>query len=388
MDETKLINQINGSKVIVLTPTIKSDLANLNKIRSKNNSLIIINNFDTWLKDSFIVNYPKYKSTANFENLTEFKEFCSKNHIMLDDLDLSGVWVFFEWKNELVHLLPESLHHQVITARNKNLISHQDQEKFYKTNIAVAGLSVGQSAALTISTTGGAKKMTLADFDRLDPTNLNRIKGTVSEVGDFKCDIAARQIYSVNPFAKLNLFYNGINDSNIEEFLNDIDLIVDEIDNFHIKALLRNKAREKKLPLVSAFDTADGVVLDVERYDTDPKQQPFFGNISNQEFEALVIESPSPREIPKLVTKTMGENTIPDLFKSSIIRVGSELAGVPQLGSTAFFAGATVAFATKMIISGHKLKGRYYLDLRKLTGLSYDLKLKKSEKDLFQHLVS
>lgn len=367
MDETKLTNQENGSKVIVLIPTSSSDLTHLNKIKFKNNSPIIINNFDLWLRDSFIVNYPKYKSTSHFEKLTEFKEFCSKNHIMLDNLDLSGVWVFFEWKNELVHLLPENLHHQVLTARNKNLISYQEQEKFYKANTAVAGLSVGQSAALTIATTGGAKKMKLADFDRLGPTNLNRIKGTVSEVGDFKCDIAARQIYSINPFAKLNLFYDGINDSNIEEFLNDIDLIVDEIDNFHIKALLRKKAMERRIPLVMAFDTADGVVLDVERYDINDKQQPFFGKLTDKEFDYLVRNNPDPKTIPKFVVKTMGEETIPDLFKSSIIKVGTELAGVPQLASTAFLAGSLVSFAARMIAINSKINGRFYVDFRKIT---------------------
>lgn len=385
MDKEKLTSEENN---LIILFNSDFDSGDLTKLISENKNLKVIDKFALWLKEAFIVAYPKYKNDKNLTTSSEYKNFCEQNNINLENPETSGVWVLFKWKNELVHLLPENLHYRVITARNGDLVSREEQNNFYKTKVAIAGLSVGQSAALTIATTGGSKSMNLGDFDKLDATNLNRIKATVSEIDDYKCDIVAKQIYSINPFANLNLFYDGVNLDNINNFVSDASLIIDEIDNFQIKANLRQKAKEKKIPLVSAFDTADGIVLDVERYDTLPSQKPFFGKLTEDQFLSLVKEAPNPHEIPKLVIGTYGEETIPDLFKSSIIKVGSKLAGVPQLGSTAFFAGAVLSYAVRMISSGENLVGRYYLDLRELTGLKYRVNLTNEEREVFQKITS
>lgn len=348
----------------------------------------VVDNFDNWLKEAFIINYPYLKGSPNPLESKEFADFCKKYNINNEEKKLSGVWILFPWKKQLVHLLPENLHFQVLTARNKNLITLKEQESFYNLKVGVAGLSVGQSAVLTITTSGGSKAMKLADFDRLEGSNLNRIKGTVGEVGELKTNIVAKQIYEVNPYANLELFKEGLTDTNIADFVKNLDLIVDEIDNFHFKALLRVRAQEKKIPVVMAFDSADGVVLDVERYDINPDQKPFFGHLEKGLFETITLESPKPMEIPKLVVKSMGEETIPDLFKASILTVGTKISGVPQLASTAFLAGSIVAFATKMIASGSAINGRFYIDLRELTRTTYDKKLSKSEEEIFKKATS
>jgi len=398
MDEKKLRTLLTSNKNKIKTkglnhPIIfnlksESDKRKLVLLFKKNKQLGIVDNFDSWLKESFIIRNPKFKAEKDFNKNQSYLEFCKQNNIDLKNKIFSGVWVFYPWKNQLVHLIKESLYYEVLTARNKFLITKYEQDKFHKLKIGIAGLSVGQSAALTIATLGGARNMKLADFDVLEGSNLNRIRGSVAEINESKCDIAARQIYEINPYTNLSLYYEGLNDKNVDEFIDSLDIIIDEIDNFHIKALLRAKAKEKKIPLVMAFDTADGVVLDVERYDINSKQEPFFGRVDNKIFESLLKLTPDPIEIPKLVIRTMGKETIPDLFKSSILKVGTELSGVPQLGSTAFLAGSLVAFAIKMIASNSDINGRFYIDFRNLTKTKYTLNLNHREKEFFKKLIS
>lgn len=390
MGKEQLIKRLRRSVVakqfipIILNLSNNSDVSEIETLLK--NDINIIDKFDSWTKEAFIISFPKFKSNKGYLKTPEFEEFCKNNN--LTNKEFSGNWVFFPWSNELIHILPEKLHHQVLTARNKNLVTNQEQEKFYNTNISIAGLSVGQSAALTIATSGGAKNMSLADFDTLEGTNLNRIKGTISDIGLHKTNIVAKQIYSINPFSKLRLFHEGLTDQNIDKFLEGTKLIVDEIDNFHFKAVLRVKAQERKLPLISAFDTADGIVLDVERYDLKIGQKPFFGKLTEKEFQTLVNSEPHPSEIAKFVIKTMGSEVIPDQFKASILKVGSELAGVPQLGSTAFLAGISVNFAARMIVNGDGLSGRFHFDFRKLTNTKYGIELTEEELKIFGHITS
>lgn len=343
----------------------RSDLTNF---KAKNKP-VISDTFSAQVLEAFITSNPPQKRNPEAKKSPEFKVFCKKWTIDEKNLEKSGTWVYFPWNNSLIHLLPEELFYQIRTARNKNLIKADEQIKYREIKTLIAGLSVGQSAALTIATTGGSKKMNLADFDSLELTNTNRIRASVLDLGQKKSEIVARQIYELDPFANLTLFEEGVTDENLEKMLKDMDVIVDEIDNFHFKAKFRSLAKKLKIPVVMAFDTADGVVLDIERYDIDGKQKPFWGNLQDHEFSELADNQPDPRLIPRFVVKTMGIETIPRRFQESIKKVGSELAGVPQLGSTAFLAGILVSFAVRKIAAGEKLHGRFHIDLEKLLNL-------------------
>src|SRR3989344_5803581 len=210
MDEKKLRTLLTSNKNKIKTkglnhPIIfnlksESDKRKLVLLFKKNKQLGIVDNFDSWLKESFIIRNPKFKAEKDFNKNQSYLEFCKQNNIDLKNKIFSGVWVFYPWKNQLVHLIKESLYYEVLTARNKFLITKYEQDKFHKLKIGIAGLSVGQSAALTIATLGGARNMKLADFDVLEGSNLNRIRGSVAEINESKCDIAARQIYEINPY--------------------------------------------------------------------------------------------------------------------------------------------------------------------------------------------
>ena len=60
--------------------------------------------------------------------------------------------------------------------------------------------------------------MKLADNDILSLSNLNRFRAGLPDLGVNKAVLTARQIYEINPFAKLEVFDKGISPENIENF--------------------------------------------------------------------------------------------------------------------------------------------------------------------------
>lgn len=274
-----------------------------------------------------------------------------------------GSWAWYSWSRTLVHVLPANEHHELRTARNRNLITKNEQEKFRKAVIGIAGLSVGNSCALTIVLQGGGDHMRLADSDRLSLSNLNRIRAGVPMLGLPKTEVASRQIYEMNPYAKLKLFPDGLTMKNIKNFFlgpPKLGILVEEMDSLAMKIEARKWARKLHIPVVMAADDGDGVLLDVERFDLEPKRPLLHGRI--------------PETLPKNMTRQemgmfigkhfIGEENIPERMKASLTEIGKTLYTWPQLGGAATLAGVVVASCVRHILTGEKLpSGRLVLSL-------------------------
>src|SRR6185436_13942414 len=119
-------------------------------------------------------------------------------------------------------------------------------EKFYNAKVGIGGLSIGSSVAIALVLQGGAKNIRIADFDVLALSNTNRIRAGVQSLGLPKTEITARQIYEINPYAKVETFNDGLNEKNIKNFVKGLAVLVDEMDNLSIKFLLRIEAKKHK----------------------------------------------------------------------------------------------------------------------------------------------
>src|SRR3984957_18199906 len=86
-----------------------------------------------------------------------------------------GLWVYFPWLSKTVHILPDTDFQRLRTSRNRNLISAEEQRKFYTSMMVIGALSVGSSVAYALTLQAGAKNVTLADMDLLALSNTNRI---------------------------------------------------------------------------------------------------------------------------------------------------------------------------------------------------------------------
>ena len=305
------------------------------------------------LEELFLLRNPKYRFNKEYRG--DFKNF-AKKHCNGKSMEEMGNWFYFPWSNRLAHFLPENLHQELRTGRNRNLITKEEQKRYYNSNIGILGMSVGSHAALTIAMTGGAKTIKLADPDTISPSNLNRIRTGFTEVGLGKAVFVARQIYEMNPYAKVMTYTEGVTDKNMEGFFArpKLDVLVEEMDNPYFKIMARFLARKHHIPVIMAADNGDGIIVDVERYDLKrnlPILHGILGNIKPDDFKNI-----SPKDLPGIIAKMAGANLATPRMLKSVLEVGKSLYSWPQLGTAATLCGATLAYLARKIVVGGKVE--------------------------------
>ncbi len=279
-----------------------------------------------------------------------------------------SVWIYLPWANTLLRTPNEEIYFKLRTARNKDLITKDEQEKYRELRVGVAGLSVGSAIVNALVVTGGPKKMKIADFDTIEISNLNRVHGTVLDIGQNKVHVAARRAWSLDPFMQFELWDKGVDESNLKKFILDpkLDFFIDEMDSIHMKLLARIICKKHKIPLLMATDNGEyEAILDVERYDINPKTKPFHGvlpeNTTPEKLKGL-----SRAEWIETAMKIIDPALMPTRHRESLGKIGKTISGVPQLGTTANIAGSMISYAIRHIVSDPNSlpSGRYMLELK------------------------
>lgn len=104
-----------------------------------------------------------------------------------------------------------------------------------KGKIVVLGLGgLGSNIAISLARIG-VGHLILADFDVVEPSNLNRQQYFISDIGKYKTDAIKNHIKNINPFIKIDTVNKIIDSSNINEF-EDVDIIMEAFDNPRYKA--------------------------------------------------------------------------------------------------------------------------------------------------------
>nr|WP_320013599.1 ThiF family adenylyltransferase [uncultured Desulfobacter sp.] len=142
-----------------------------------------------------------------------------------------------------------------VFSRNIGLFTEEEQKRLSNFRIAIPGMGgVGGLHLITLTRTG-ITKFNIADFDEYEPVNINRQYGArVLEFGRPKIDVMAEQALSINPYLELNPFKEGINASNMDDFLEGVDVVLDGLDffEFEIRRLLFKRAAEKGIHVITA----------------------------------------------------------------------------------------------------------------------------------------
>lgn len=268
-----------------------------------------------------------------------------------------GSWVYFAWSQTLVHVLESDLFFELRTIRNRGLIDKKEQESLRQFKIGSIGMSVGSSGALAMVLSGISQDIKLADGAVISGSNLNRILTGVSNVGDEKSSVIARQMYEMNPYLNIYVLPNKLSAINVNDFIDKpwpIDLIIDEIDDLEMKIRIRVEARKRHIPVIMATELADTVMLDIERFDLEPNRPLFHGLI--KDIESLLDNKPAnQREWMKHATSIIGTKNVPLRMQQSLLKIGTKIVTHPQLGSTAMVVGGILAFAAKNIALGNNL---------------------------------
>ena len=329
----------------------KSDRAILHRKLDSNQVAAIIDRVDLIIDDLFTVEYPDQEQCGGLHD--EFVD------AMAGQGAVYGRWFYYPWSQELVHFPTLEDHRRLRTARNKNLITEEEQETLYKSAIAVFGLSVGSNVVSKLVLSGIGGKLILADPDIIEPTNMNRIEGGFGDVGSYKVDIVAKKISEADPYID-QVHIKGRVDNDALEWISTEhkpDLMVDEVDDLKAKISIRKEGQRTHTPVIMSTDTGDKAVVDVERYDL--CNTPLFnGRLRLRDIEG--IESEEPSAIKKAVPKLNGlKNATPRLIESFLDK-DKTLSGIPQLGITATIGGALAAITARELLLGRKVaSGRY-----------------------------
>ena len=164
-------------------------------------------------------------------------------------------WVYYPWSGQLVRMLAPEPFRRLRLDRNRHKITADEQQRLLGATVGVVGLSVGNAVALTLAQEGVAGRLIIADFDVLGTSNLNRVRAPVAWVGLPKTEVAARQIAEIDPYLEVRCLPEGLTEGNIDAFLDDVDVVVDECDGLAMKFALRYGARARGLPVV--METSD-----------------------------------------------------------------------------------------------------------------------------------
>lgn len=346
-------------------PIIKKSFTKIKKSK-------LVDTYQEQLTDLFLLKNPQYRFIKDYQK--PLAEFIKKSD--------KGNWVFFPWLDKYVHILSEKDFLTVRTGRNKEIITASEQEKFYNYNIGVAGLSVGSHAAISIAVMGGGKNMKIADPDVLSPSNLNRVRYTVLDIGKKKCDLASQQIYQINPYARIFTYPEGLNEKNLINFLAappKLDVLIEEMDNLEMKIRIRLAAKKLKIPVIMATDNGDNIIVDVERYDLDHNLKIFNGRVGDltlSDFKKI-----HPQDMPRLSTKIAGQDKVAPRMQISLLQVGKTIYSWPQLGDAAMLSGVAVAYLVRRLANKQPLKsGQYEVNLDAIFDPTYNHKQKIAQR--------
>lgn len=351
---------------ILLNPQLKDDWLRISRL-FEDNITIVSDQIESQVSDLIKSQNPDRTIPSGELDILVKEFFSDKEKVKY------GNWVYYPWKNILVHLLAEDEFVKIRTLRNNFKITPSEQEILGKKKVGVVGLSVGQSVALAMTLERGYGEIRLADFDTLELSNLNRLKAGVVSLGLEKVILAAREIAEIDPYLKVKVFREGITEENVEDFILDggkLDLLIDECDSLDIKVLLRNRAKKHRLAVM--METSDKGMLDIERFDLDPERELFHGLLSGVDVNTL--KNLTNTEKVSIVLKITGLETLTPRMKVSLLEIGQTITSWPQLASGVFLGGASVAHASRKFLLGEDVKsGRFYVDFDQL------FQLKESE---------
>ncbi|MDD6569663.1 MAG: sulfur carrier protein ThiS adenylyltransferase ThiF [Acidaminococcus sp.] len=132
------------------------------------------------------------------------------------------------------------------------------QERFARGRVVICGLGGLGSRVAELLTRAGVGYLRLVDFDKLEPTNLNRQFYFADQLGRCKADALAENLKRISPYTELEIHKENVTEQNLPALLRGVDVIVEAFDAPAAKALLVNGARETSpsVPLVAASGMA------------------------------------------------------------------------------------------------------------------------------------
>ncbi|MGB8407982.1 MAG: Rv1355c family protein [Mycobacterium sp.] len=269
-------------------------------------------------------------------------------------------WAYYTWRRSVVSVLGPNGFRTLRLDRNRNNITTDEQRRLGELTVGVAGLSVGHVIAHTVAAQGLCGRLRLADFDQLELSNLNRVPATVFDLGVNKAVVAARRIAELDPYLPVEVFDAGLTADTLDDFLDGLNIVVEECDSLDIKARVREAAKSLRIPVLMA--TSDRGIIDIERFDDEPDRPILHGLLGPLDI-ALLPGMTSKEKIPHVLRHLEPEKLSPRTA-ASLVELDRSLSTWPQLASDVVIGASAVAEAVRRIGLGEELRsGRCRIDV-------------------------
>jgi sulfur carrier protein ThiS adenylyltransferase len=123
----------------------------------------------------------------------------------------------------------------------KNIFSRHDPEvlaALQKSVVGIAGAGgLGSNVAVSLAR-AGVGRLIIADFDKIEPSNLNRQQYSVKQIGLRKAETLRANLKNINPFCKCSAHNVKVTASNTEGIFGEADLLVEAFDKAEEKSML------------------------------------------------------------------------------------------------------------------------------------------------------
>ncbi|BBI35813.1 ThiF family adenylyltransferase [Cohnella abietis] len=148
--------------------------------------------------------------------------------------------------------------------RNLGIMSEEDINKLQQTTIAIAGCGCIGGFSAELLARMGIGRVVLADPDTFDLSNINRqCAATHLTIGMSKVTALKNHLLAINPDLEIIEYPAGINEHNVDDFLQGVDYVIDAIDYFAFPeaVALHRAARSNGLHVITAVALGFGTTV-------------------------------------------------------------------------------------------------------------------------------
>jgi molybdopterin/thiamine biosynthesis adenylyltransferase len=157
-------------------------------------------------------------------------------------------------------MMTETFNYEEAFIRNFGWFTREEQQLLRRKRVAVGGLGGCGGSHVTTLARLGIGAFNLADFDMFELGNFNRQAGAkMSTVGRPKLEVLREMALDINPELQIKSFADGIQDANIDSFLEGVDIYIDAIDIFSLEMRRKVYARCRALGIPAVLSVPAGM---------------------------------------------------------------------------------------------------------------------------------
>ena len=238
-------------------------------------------------------------------------------------------------------------------SRTRLLYGDDGAKRIASGRVLVAGLGAVGSFAVEALARNGVGALTLVDFDRVEPSNVNRqLYALHSTVGKAKVELAAARVRDINPACAILVKPIRLSAENIGAVLAECrpDAVIDAIDDLHAKVSLLTECLRLSIPVVSSMGAARRTDPSALRFGAlgEVRGCPLAKNLRrllrrSLEAEGIALDDQLVVPVDRLCCVYSTEPPLPPACKSQAVEARA-------MGSTVCVTGAFGLFAASKVI--------------------------------------